>query len=929
MDDKKNPTVGAELSSAHQSNPEASIPMNRRAELSSAPTKGTPPLTPLMQQYHSLKSRHMTELLFFRLGDFFELFGEDAQRAAPILEVALTHRQQVPMCGVPAHALEPYVAKLLKAGLRVAIAEQMEDPSTTKTLVKREVVRVITPGTLQEETLLPSKKSNFLAALWVEDNRMGLAALDCSTGEFIATEISGASASTRTWDEVMRLRPSEILVAKSDPPATWIERLKRQAMAVTEVSPMDFSPAMAEEKLNALYGTASLRGFGLEDRPLALRAAGAAARYLETMQCGRPLALKPLRTYSLDDFLQMDANTLDHLDLVSETASPARPRTLLDVLDQTLTPMGGRLLRRWVVSPLRRIASITERQQKIGFFLEGKETRRHLRAMLQGWPDMERILSRLAAGTLAPRDLAHLAQGLRRIPKLKTLLASAQTLATSLGQSLPEELTASHTGFPEESPLAELLDKALVDAPPATLKEGGVIRPGYNAELDEVRSWITEGKTRLLELEKREREQTGIPSLKIGFNNVFGYFIEITKTHLSRVPMNYLRKQTTANGERYITPELKEFETRILGAEERVVRLETALVQSLRDEILRKSTALRTIAAAVAELDVVVSLADIAERKGYVRPVLEDSSVLCIREGRHPVLDDVLPAGTLVPNDTDLDGNENQIVILTGPNMSGKSTYLRQTALITVMAQMGSFVPAAEARIGIIDQLFTRIGASDRLMEGESTFMVEMVETARILNHATPRSLVILDEVGRGTSTYDGISIAWACLEFLHRSAGAPEHRSVGAKVLFATHYFELTGLAETLPGVRNAHVTAKEWGDHVVFLHKVEPGPADRAYGIHVAKLAGVPKTVLNRAAALLKGFELRALSKGAGKSDPQLGLFAAIEPEQPSIAVTENDTLYAAWKEALDAVDVNTLTPVQALIKLQELKDRFPNKD
>jgi len=818
-----------------------------------------------MQQYHTLKARHPGEILLFRLGDFFEMFEEDARKAAPILEVALTHRQQIPMCGVPAHALDPYVAKLLKAGLRVAIAEQMSDPASTKGLVKRDVVRVITPGTLQEDTLLPSRRCNFLSALAIEAHGIGLASIECSTGEFITTEFTGPEAGGQVWDEICRLNPSEIVVLKSDPEPGLFTRLRRQGFSLAEVTAIDFSTPMAEERLKSLYGTTSLRGFGLEAKPLALSAAGAAARYLEKTQCGKPVTLWPLRTYTLDDYLQMDANTLDHLDLIGEPKSgTAASRTLLDVLDQTQTPMGARLLRRWVGAPLRKVSAIHSRQEKIEFFVENKETRRRLRDALQGWPDSERILTRLTTGTLQPRDLSHLAQGLRRMPQLQTLLTDCLTQASTLGRTFSAELNVFLQSLPQEPSLAEQMENALVESPPPNMKEGGVIRAGFNAELDEVRSWITEGKTRLLELEKREREQTGIPTLKIGFNNIFGYYLEVTKTHLAKIPAHFIRKQTTANGERYITPELKEFESRILGAEEREIRLEIALVQTLRESVLQKSESLRAMGRAIAELDVFVSLADIADRRRYVKPLVDESDILSIREGRHPVLEEVLPAGTLVSNDVSLDSSDNKILLLTGPNMSGKSTYLRQTALIVVMAQMGSFVPAAQARIGVIDQLFTRIGASDRLMEGESTFMVEMVETARILNHATGKSLVILDEVGRGTSTYDGISIAWACVEYLHER---------GPKVLFATHYFELTRLPEELSGVKNAHVTAREWGDHVVFLHKVEPGPADRSYGIHVARLAGVPKEVLERASGLLQGFEKGTMKPVDDKTKPLQG--------------------------------------------------------
>lgn len=891
------------------------------APKSAAPAKAA---TPLMQQYLELKSKHPQDILLFRLGDFYELFDEDARRAAPILEVTLTQRQGQPMCGVPAHSIEPYIAKLLKAGQRVAIADQMEDPSTAKGIVKRSVVRVMTAGTLQEDTLLPSRRCNYLAALTETSAGVGLSAIECSTGEFIATEITGAAARTKAWDELMRLGPSEVVLPASTENMYWKDRLASQGIAVSELSVTDFSAALAEERLKSIFQTASVRGFGLEKKPLALSASGAVARYLENTQCGRPTALRSLRTYDIHEHLQMDANTIDHLDLLPKGANySGKPTSLLEVIDNTLTPMGARLLRRWVIAPLREVHAILERQDKVEFFYESKEGRRTIRALLQGWPDLERILTRMTSGSAGPRDYAALGQGLRRLPKIKSQLQSLLEQTTKLGRELPAALSRFMADFPEENALSSLLDISIVEAPPATLKEGGVIKPGFDSELDEVRSWIHTGKNRLLELETQEREQTGIPSLKIGFNNVFGYYIEVTKTHLSKVPMHYIRKQTTAGGERYITPELKDFETRILGAEERALRLENVLLASLRDQILGKTSVLQGIALTIAELDVFIGLAEIADRHRYTKPVIDESDTLMIREGRHPVLEEVLPSGTLVPNDVMLNASDPAILILTGPNMSGKSTYLRQTALIAILAQMGSYVPAAEARVGIIDQLFTRIGASDRLSEGESTFMVEMVETARILNHATPRSLVILDEVGRGTSTYDGISIAWSCLEYL---------RKQGPKVLFATHYFEITQLAQQLPGVTNAHVSAREWGDQVVFLHKVENGPGDRSFGIHVAKLAGVPKPVLERAEALLQEFERsrdksqqKAMSRqpllfteeGAPGNDP-------LENDRVSPSANEGITPLPAWIEEFHQLDLNQLTPLQALMKLQEWKEK-----
>jgi DNA mismatch repair protein MutS len=865
--------------------------------------------TPLMQQYQTLKAQHPNELLFFHLGDFYELFGEDAQRAAPILEVALTHRQETPMCGVPVYAVDNYIAKLLKAGLRVAIAGQMEDPAQSKGLVKRDVIRVMTPGTLQEDTLLVAKRSNFLASVCFDDQTVGLAALECSTGEFIATQTPRTPAS-RWQDELKRLDPSEIVLSATGTPEAVKDLLLKQGIAIAERPAMEFSTALAEERLKALFETASIRGFGLEGKFLAMSAAGALLRYLDATQCGRPVAIKPLRTYALDDFLLMDAHTLAHLELQKEGTPGSPAKTLLDILDQTLSPMGGRLIRRWLVAPLKKVTAIQERLQKVEFFVENKDTRRHLRAVLQGWPDTERILARLTARSIFPRDLANLGQALRRVSKLKLHLSAAHQAATALGSPCPPALESLLLRFPEEPELAARLEKSLVEAPPHRASDGGVLRDGYNAELDELRGWIQDGRQRLLELEQRERQATGIPSLKVSYNSVFGYFIEVTRTHLARVPEHYIRKQTMANAERYITPELKEFETKILGAQERALRLETHLIEALCADVLTRSIPIQLISQAVAELDVVLSFADIAERHHYCKPALDESDALSIREGRHPVLDEVLPSGTLVPNDLDLDSQSRQILILTGPNMSGKSTYLRQTALIVILAQIGSYVPAAEARIGVVDHLFTRIGASDRLAEGESTFMVEMVETAHILNHATPRSLIILDEVGRGTSTYDGISIAWACVEYLH---------GTGPKVLFATHYFELTELADKLPGVKNAHVTAREWGDQVVFLHKVESGPADRAYGIHVAKLAGVPQKVLERAQTLLHTLE----NTGARVSPAQS---PAAPMDLPwDLADPEALKRWQAFQKELAALEINSLTPLDALLQCADWKKRF----
>lgn len=808
---------------------------------------GTDNLTPLMQQYRGLKARYADGFLFFRLGDFYELFDEDAKTAAPLLEVVLTQRQGTPMCGVPVHAVEGYLAKLLKAGRRIAIAEQMEDPALAKGLVKREVVRVVTPGTVVEDNLLEAKRGNYLAAFHGQKDSsgtfLGAAFLDCSTGDFCATEFHDDAELHGLKNELARFSPTEILFPAALESNPGFAKF-RATLAVTRALPNpEFSRPQAESALERAIGAERLAFFRAEEHPLAAGAAVAVLRYVETARCGRPLELRTLRFYARSDRMVIDARAIQHLELVENAMTRTLEGSLLGVLDFTRTAAGGRLLRSWLLAPRIDKPAIEERLDRVELFVEDGLLRRAIRDTIASIADIERILARLSHGTAGPRDLIALAGSLRAVGGLHRELQRADKLDPKR-RSLLEGIARS---LPERLSLSDTLAQALVDAPPTSLKEGGVIREGYDPELDELRALVRKGKAWLVQYETREKERTGITSLKVGYNAVFGYFIEVTRPNLTRVPPDYIRKQTLANAERFITPELKEYESKILGAEERIVRLESALFQTLCETIAKDSATLGQVAQAAAELDVWVCLAEAASRYGYARPQIEEGALLSIREGRHPVAERLLPAGQFVANDLSLDGLESQILILTGPNMSGKSTYLRQTALLVIMAQMGSFVPAAEARVGLVDRIFTRIGAADDVARGESTFMVEMTETANILRHATPRSLIILDEVGRGTSTDDGIAIAWACLEHLAR----------GPKVLFATHYFELTALARQIPSVKNFHVEVKEWGEEVIFLHRILPGPTDRAYGIHVARLAGLPLEVIRRAQELVGRLE------------------------------------------------------------------------
>ncbi len=811
-------------------------------------------LTPMMQQYQRLrKSIPADTLLLFRLGDFYELFFEDAKEASSLLNVALTKRNDVPMCGVPYHAAPNYIAKLIKAGRRVAICDQTSDPQPGK-IVSREITQIISAGTVSELDLLQPKRANYLGAIYSAEKTFGFAYADLSTGEFRLTELSNSSA---LLDEIARVSPAELLMS---------DEQSEQFSEIEGTLPYDnyaFLPEHARFTLCEHFKVKSLDGFGCEQMTSAVAAAGALVHYLKHQLRRKIDHLAALRCDAPSDYVVLDAATQTNLELV-ETRND-RGASLLAVLDRTVTPMGGRKLRAWILQPLRDLAELNSRQQMIADLLHELDLLAALRESLKSIRDIERAAGRLSQASGNARDLVALKTSLQQIPELKSELQKLIE-RTNFGRARPPgapKIGAARGGAPggralavelqteirEMPELAAKLSDALLDDVPLALKDGGIFRDGFNADLDELRGASHEGKNWITALQEREIESTGIKSLKVRFNSVFGYFIEITKSNLASVPAYYTRKQTTVGGERFITPELKEMEAKILGADERARHLEYQLFQTLRSETLEQLAPLQKTAGAIATLDAICALAETARLFHYCRPTLDDSLWLRIKDGRHPVLDQNLAEEKFVPNDTDLDGERRRLGIITGPNMAGKSTYIRQVALIVLLAQIGSFVPAASAEIGVVDRIFTRVGANDDLARGQSTFMVEMNETANIVNNATERSLIILDEIGRGTSTFDGLSIAWSVAEFLHDK--------IKARALFATHYHELTKLAEERSGVFNCNVAVREWNEQIIFLRKIVPGGADKSYGIQVARLAGLPKEILDRAKDILAHLE------------------------------------------------------------------------
>ena len=801
-------------------------------------------LTPMMQQYRRLRgSIPVDTLLLFRLGDFYELFFEDAKEAANLLNVALTKRNGVPMCGVPYHAAQNYIAKLIKAGRRVAICDQTSEPQPGK-IVSRDITQIISAGTVSDLDLLQAKRANYLGAVYVEDSVFGLAYADLSTGEFRLTQLQDRQS---LFDELARVAPAELLVS---------EEQKQQFAEVASALGYDtyaFLPEQAAFTLCEHFKVKSLDGFGCAQMPQAIAAAGAIVHYLKHQLRRNIDHVTALRCDAPSDHVLLDAATQTNLELVESRNS--RDTSLLAVLDRTITSMGARKLRAWILQPLRNLIELERRQQMIANLLQEVDLLASLRASLKLIRDIERAAGRLSQASGNARDLVALKISLEQIPKLKSelqkLLDRLAFGATRINENGNVELLAQRlqNDLREMPELAEKLTRAVVDDPPLALKEGGIFRDGYDVDLDALRRASREGKNWIGQLQEREIAATGIKSLKVRYNSVFGYFIEVTKSNLANVPSRYTRKQTTVGGERFITPELKEMEAKILGADERARQLEYQLFQKLRDKTLCELEPIQQTAAAIAIIDVICALAETARLFRYCRPVLTETLRLAIKDGRHPVLDQNLVEEKFVPNDTTLEGENMRLAIITGPNMAGKSTYIRQVALIVLMAQIGSFVPAESAEIGLVDRIFTRVGANDDLARGQSTFMVEMNETSNIVNNATARSLVILDEIGRGTSTFDGLSIAWSVAEFLHDK--------IKARTLFATHYHELTKLAEERSGVCNFNVAVREWNDQIIFLRKIVPGGADKSYGIQVARLAGLPKEILDRAKDILSHLE------------------------------------------------------------------------
>ena len=863
-------------------------------------------VTPMMRQFLEIKADHPDAILFFRCGDFYEMFLDDAVKASRILGITLTSRNknsegnEVPLCGIPYHSCAPYIAKLVEAGEKVAICEQTEDPKLAKGIVKREVVKVITPGLVVEDASLSPKENNYLLALCSEGDRFGLSYLDLSTGEFRVTELAGLQAALA---EITCISPREIIL-----PACFKELSKAKGIAhlvvdraVTYFEEWIYDADYCTRLISNQFKGATAASLGCDGLPIALLAAGAVLHYLMATQKGNAPHVTSITPYCESEHLLLDESTRRNLELTATLSEGKRRGSLLGLMDRTVTAMGGRKLKQWINYPLMDLKKIRGRQDAVEELLQAPGTRSELQTLLSGVYDLERRNGRISLASASAKDLAALKSSLSRIPGIKEKMADFTA-------PLLRELDASTDPL---SDICALIESAIVENPPFVLRDGGIIADGFNPELDELRAISREGKGFIARLEAKEKGRTGISSLKIRYNKVFGYYIEVTKANVSGIPEDYIRRQTLANAERYITPELKEYEEKVLGAEDRIRELEFSLFQGVREAAAAQGERIARTADRLATLDVLVSLAELSHDRCYCRPLVHEGGELSITEGRHPVIEEMHSSERFVPNDTLLDNGENQLIIITGPNMAGKSTFMRQVALITLMAQMGSFVPAEKASIPLVDRIFTRVGASDNLARGHSTFMVEMMESAAILRGATAKSLVILDEIGRGTSTFDGVSIAWAVAEFLH------DNKLHAAKTLFATHYHELTELAVTRSGIKNFNIAVREWNERIIFLRKIVPGGASHSYGIQVARLAGLPSAVIERAKEILLNLEKGEYGEGgvprlargkkAPAQSPQLSLFGS--SEEPI-------------KERLKGVEVATLTPLEALNLVDELK-------
>jgi DNA mismatch repair protein MutS len=859
-------------------------------------------MTPMLRQFIDTKSAYPDCILFFRMGDFYEMFFEDAERASKILGITLTSRgsfngSRVPMCGVPHHSSRSYIAKLIENGCKVAVCEQVEDPKLAKGIVKRDVVRVITPGSVVAELDIEGGRNLYMAAVSSGDSMYGLAHVDLSTGDFRVTEVKERR---ELFDELGRIDPAELLIYDNDP---LKENRELARFRIELLKGPDYDRNRSEQILKDQLGVKSLAGFGCEGMREGISAAGAIAQYLRETQKGDPDHIKEISTYHLGDYMFLDESTTLSLELFETMRRRSSRGSLFRVIDKTVTPMGARLLKRWIGYPLVDITRIKERLAAVSNLHDDRIFREDIRENLEGIYDLERLNGKVSLGRANARDLIALKASILKLPSIKERLKGAiSDLLSDIGNRLDTL-----------DDIAQIIETAINDDPPVSLREGGLIREGYNPELDELISITRHGKKWISELERKEQERTGIPKLKIGFNKVFGYFIEITKSNIHLVPSDYIRKQTLVNCERYITESLKEYEEKVMGAEERRIELEFSLFEKIREKIALENHRIKETASRIGEIDVLAGLAEISELNNYVCPEINEEGAINIIDGRHPVIEQTVKEEEFVPNDIYLNDTDQQIMIITGPNMAGKSTILRQTALTVLMAQMGSFVPASKAVIGIVDRIFTRIGASDDLTRGQSTFMVEMDETANILRHATPKSLVILDEIGRGTSTYDGLSIAWAVAEALH------DLDNKGVRTIFATHYHELTELLAAKPRVKNFNIAVREWKDKIIFLRKMVPGSTSRSYGIQVARIAGIPEKVIERAKEILNNLEnedlddlgrpkiARSDSKPSRNGAVQLSLFGNNESKVIRL---------------IKDLDISGITPVEALIELDRLK-------
>lgn len=868
-------------------------------------------VTPLMAQYTRIKESYPDTVLLFRMGDFFETFEEDAKIASKVLGITLTKRAngaagEVPLAGFPHHAIDSYLPKLVRAGYRVAVCEQIEDPKLAKGIVKRDVVEVVTPGVAFSDKLLDHKKNNYLLSIFIEDETAGLSFCDISTGEFQTYEVN----KSEIGQQLGLINPAEILIPKKN--KQELEQIINKYAPYSRITKIDdwiFNLDYCSELLMNHFNTKTLKGFGIENLNAAVSAAGAVLNYLRETQKANLPHINKISRYNPSDYMLLDFSTKRNLEITFTMQEGEREGSLISILDKTETAMGGRMLKKWITAPLKKIEPILKRQECVEELFKNKIIRKNLQNELKEIGDLERLNSKVCTGRVNPREMLNLKTSLKKIPLIKQLLDQISAETISVIEKRLDNL----------DPLVEKIELAITDDPPLSISDGGVIRPGYNPELDELRSLSTNAKDWITNLQRTERERTKISSLKVSYNKVFGYYIEVSHANKDKVPDNYIRKQTLVNSERFITPELKEYEDKILNAHENISKLEYELFDQVRTSAASASEAIQENARLIAMLDCYQSLAECADDYKYVKPSLDESDTINITDGRHPVVERIIPPGEkYTPNSCTLSSSEDQIIILTGPNMAGKSVYLRQVGLIVLLAQIGSFVPANEAHIGLVDRIFTRVGASDNISAGESTFLVEMQEAANILNNATSKSLILLDEIGRGTSTFDGISIAWAITEYLH------ENSELNAKTLFATHYHELNEMAELFPRIKNYKVEVREYGDRVIFLHKVTPGGADHSYGIQVAQMAGLPNFVTSRAKEVLANLESKELTpyevkkaklaKLKNRDDFQISMFEMKDQE---------------LRKDISGLSIDNLTPLEALNKLSELKRKVDEKN